>query len=140
VTRLLTKIWAFLVRDFLSDASYRLAFVLQLGGMFFAVAVFFYASRMINPDDLNGVEFVAGRYRLPALLRRRSFAAKVRGRAGLGTRGDARLAGRRPPSIFRPAWDFTWGHTPWSTSQARPSFRRVKLNVTSPRRWSRVWR
>jgi hypothetical protein len=55
--RLLTKIWAFLVRDFLSDVSYRFAFVLQLGGMFFAVAMFFFASRMINPatEGLDGV-------------------------------------------------------------------------------------
>ena len=56
--RLLVKIWAFLVRDFLSDVSYRFAFVLQLVGMFFAVTVFYYASRMVNPatEGLDGVE------------------------------------------------------------------------------------
>jgi len=85
VTRLLTKIWAFLVRDFLSDVSYRFAFFLQLGGMFFAVAVFFYGSRMINPltAGLDGVEpfpwlLVGIAFQLYFSTALYSFAAKVR--------------------------------------------------------------
>ena len=58
MTRVLTKIGAFLYRDLLTDLSYRFAFVLQLGGMFFSVAVFYFASRMVNPDTagLDGIQ------------------------------------------------------------------------------------
>ena len=55
--RVIVKLWAFLVRDFLSDLSYRFGFVLQLVGMFFMVAVLFFSSRMVNPatPGLDGV-------------------------------------------------------------------------------------
>ena len=123
VTRLFTKIWAFLVRDFLSNVSYRLAFVLQLLGMFFAVAVFFYGSRMVDPGDRRArrhraVPVAARRHRLSDLLLHRPLLVRREGsrRAGHGNaRGDARLAdadldrhlfvdrvgfhvGRRPPA------------------------------------------
>ena len=83
--RLLTKVWAFLVRDFLSDASYRLAFVLQLAGMFFAVALFYYGSRMVNPqtEGLDGVApfpwlLVGIAFQLYFSTALYAFAAKVR--------------------------------------------------------------
>ena len=118
MSRLLTKIWAFLVRDFLSDASYRFAFVLQLGGMFFAVAVFFYGSRMVNPQTagLDGVEpfpwlLVGIAFQLYFSTALYSFAAKVRSEQVLGTL-EAMLVSPTPTSVVifsSTAWDFTWG-------------------------------
>ena len=118
MTRLLTKIWAFLVRDFLSDASYRFAFVLQLGGMFFAVAVFFYGSRMIRPETagLDGVEpfpwlLVGIAFQLYFSTALYSFAAKVRSEQVLGTL-EAMLVSPTPTSVVifsSTAWDFAWG-------------------------------
>jgi len=142
VTRLFTKIWAFLVRDFLSDASYRFAFVLQLGGMFFAVAVFFYGSRMIDPATvgLDGVEpfpwlLVGIAFQLYFSTALYSFAAKVRGEQVLGTL-EAMLVSPTPTSIVifsSTAWDFTWGGVRLLVYLLCAVFIfGVKLNVTSP--------
>ena len=116
--RLLTKIWAFLVRDFLSDVSYRFAFVLQLAGMFFAVAVFYYGSRMVDPKTvgLDGVEpfpwlLVGIAFQLYFSTALYSFAAKVRSEQVLGTL-EAMLVSPTPTSVVifsSTAWDFTWG-------------------------------
>jgi ABC-2 type transport system permease protein len=118
VSRLLTKIWAFLVRDFLSDVSYRFAFVLQLGGMFFAVAVFFFASRMVNPNTagLDGIEpfpwlLVGIAFQLYFSTALYSFSEKVRSEQVLGTL-EAMLVSPTPTSVVifsSTAWDFTWG-------------------------------
>jgi len=118
MTRLLTKIWAFLVRDFLSDASYRFAFVIQLAGMFFAVSVFFYGSRMINPQTagLDGMEpfpwlLIGIGFQLYFSTALYSFAAKVRSEQVLGTL-EAMLVSPTPTSVVifsSTAWDFTWG-------------------------------
>jgi ABC-2 type transport system permease protein len=118
VSRLLTKIWAFLVRDFLSDVSYRFAFVLQLGGMFFSVAVFFFASRMVNPDTagLDGILpfpwlLVGIAFQLYFSTALYSFSEKVRSEQVLGTL-EAMLVSPTPTSVVifsSTAWDFTWG-------------------------------
>ena len=47
----LVKLWAFIKRDFQSEVSYRLAFVLQVGGMFLSLLAFFYMTGLINPAD-----------------------------------------------------------------------------------------
>ena len=114
----LTKVGAFLYRDFLSDLSYRFAFFLQLGGMIFSVAVFFFASRMIDPKTagfdgiapfpwmLVGVAFQL--YFSTALY---SFSAKVRSEQVMGTL-EAMLVSPTPTSLVifsSTAWDFTWG-------------------------------
>ena len=114
----LTKVGAFLYRDFLSDLSYRFAFFLQLGGMIFSVAVFFFASRMIDPNTagfdgiapfpwmLVGVAFQL--YFSTALY---SFSAKVRSEQVMGTL-EAMLVSPTPTSLVifsSTAWDFTWG-------------------------------
>ena len=116
--RLLTKIWAFLVRDFLSDVSYRFAFLLQLGGMFFAVAMFYFASRMVNPatEGLDGVPpfpwlLVGIAFQLYFATALYSFSAKVRSEQVLGTL-EAMLVSPTPTSVVifsSTAWDFTWG-------------------------------
>ncbi len=116
--RLLTKIWAFLVRDFLSDVSYRFAFVLQLSGMFFAVAVFYFASRMVDPATagFDGIEpfpwlLVGIAFQLYFSTALYSFSAKVRSEQVLGTL-EAMLVSPTPTSVVifsSTAWDFTWG-------------------------------
>jgi len=142
LVRLLTKIWAFLVRDFLSDVSYRFAFVLQLGGMFFAVAVFFYASRMVDPKTagLEGVEpfpwlLVGIAFQLYFSTALYSFAAKVRSEQVMGTL-EAMLVSPTPTSIVifsSTAWDFTWGALRLLVYLICAVFIfGVKLNVASP--------
>jgi ABC-2 type transport system permease protein len=142
VTRLLTKIWAFLVRDFLSSVSYRFAFVLQLAGMFFAVAVFFFGSRMVDPQTagLDGVEpfpwlLVGIAFQIYFSTALYSFAEKVRGEQVLGTL-EAMLVSPTPTSVVifsSTAWDFTWGAVRLLVYLLCAVFVfGVKLNVTSP--------
>jgi ABC-2 type transport system permease protein len=142
VSRLLTKIWAFLVRDFLSDVSYRFAFVLQLGGMFFAVAVFFFASRMVNPNTagLDGVEpfpwlLVGIAFQLYFSTALYSFSEKVRSEQVLGTL-EAMLVSPTPTSVVifsSTAWDFTWGALRLVVYLVCAVFVfGVRLNVVSP--------
>jgi ABC-2 type transport system permease protein len=138
----LTKIWAFLVRDVLSDLSYRFAFVLQFGGMFFAVAVFFYASRMVDPATagLNGVQpfpwLVVGiAFQLYFSTALYSFSEKVRSEQVTGTL-EAMLVSPTPTSVVlfsSTAWDFTWGALRLAVYLASAVFVfGVKLNVASP--------
>jgi ABC-2 type transport system permease protein len=142
VTRLLTKIWAFLVRDFQSNVSYRFAFVLQLGGMFFAVAMFFYGSRMVNPATagLDGVDpfpwlLVGIAFQLYFSTALYSFAEKVRSEQVLGTL-EAMLVSPTPTSVVifsSTAWDFAWGAVRLLVYLLAAVFVfGVKLNVTSP--------
>ncbi len=140
--RLLTKIWAFLVRDFLSDVSYRLAFLLQLGGMFFAVAVFYYGSRMVNPqtEGLEGVApfpwlLVGVAFQLYFSTALYAFAAKVRSEQVMGTL-EAMLVSPTPTSVVifsSTAWEFTWGGLRLLVYLVCAVFVfGVKLNVASP--------
>ena len=45
----LVKLGAFLQRDFLSEVSYRLAFLMQVGGIFLSMLAFYYVTGMIDP-------------------------------------------------------------------------------------------
>lgn len=142
MTRLLTKIWAFLVRDFLSSVSYRLAFVLQLLGMFFAVAIFFYMSRMWNTAavGLDGIDpfpwlLVGVAFQLYFSTALYSFAEKVRAEQVMGTL-EAMLVSPTPTSVVifsSTAWDFTWGGVRLLVYLLCAVFVfGVKLHVTSP--------
>jgi ABC-2 type transport system permease protein len=136
------KLWAFLVRDFLSDVSYRFAFLLQFLGMFFAVAVFFYVSRMIDPATagLDGVKpfpwlVVGVAFQLYFSTALYSFAEKVRGEQVMGTL-EAMLVSPTPTSVVifsSTAWDFTWGALRVLIYLlCAVFFFGVKLKVTSP--------
>ena len=117
MTRLAIKIWAFLRRDFLVDVSYRFAFLLQLGGMFFSVAVLYFVAKMVNPqaEGLDGVEpfpwlVIGMSFQLYFATALYSFSAKVRNEQVLGTL-EAMLVSPTPTSIviFSSAmWDFVW--------------------------------
>jgi len=112
------KVWAFLQRDFLSEVSYRLAFLMQIAAMLLAVTAFFFVSRMIDPDTpglremppfdflLVGMAFQF--YFTTALY---SFSAKLRNEQLLGTL-EAMLVSPTPTSMVifsSAAWDFTYG-------------------------------
>jgi len=116
--KVIVKLWAFLVRDFLSDLSYRFGFVLQIVGMFFVVAVLFFSSRMINPltPGLDGVPpfpwlVIGAAFQLYFATALYSFSAKVRGEQVQGTL-EAMLVSPTPTSVVifsSTAWDFAWG-------------------------------
>ena len=47
--RAVRKLWAFVVRDLQSAVSYRLSFILQIGGMTFSVLALYFVTKMIDP-------------------------------------------------------------------------------------------
>jgi ABC-2 type transport system permease protein len=111
------KLLAFVKRDFLQLVSYRLAFLIQLAGMLFGLAAFFFMTKMMDPNAagldgippfsylLIGLAFLG--YFSTALY---GFSAKIRGEQMLGTL-EAMLVTPTPTSLvifFSAAWDFTW--------------------------------
>ncbi len=46
--RVWRKAWAFLVRDFRTQMSYRLALMMNVAGIFFSVAIFFFISKLLG--------------------------------------------------------------------------------------------
>lgn len=54
--------WAFVKRDFSRDVSYRLSFVMQLGGIFFNIAVFYFMSRLLGDSVAPTLEEYGGDY------------------------------------------------------------------------------
>lgn len=116
--RNLVKFWAFIRRDFLSEVSYRLNFVLQVGGTLMTLFVVFFWTGMIDPntEGLDGIDpfswYVIGMafqfYFSTALY---SFSAKIRGEQMLGTM-EAMLVSPTPTGMVifsSAAWDFTYG-------------------------------
>ncbi len=118
VLRLAAKLWAFIRRDFLSLVSYRLAFVLQLFGMFFSLLAFFFMTKMMDPqaEGLNGIPpfdylliglaFLS--YFSTALY---AFAQKIRGEQMLGTLEAMLVTPTHTHFVIfaSAAWDFTYG-------------------------------
>lgn len=116
--RALVKLLAFLKRDFLSEVSYRIAFLFQVGGMFFSIAAFYFMTKMIDPNakGLHGIApfpwLLVGlsfQYYFSTALY--SFSNKIRGEQLLGTL-EAMLVSPTPTSIVifsSAAWDFTYG-------------------------------
>ena len=118
MTKNLVKLWAFLERDFRSEVSYRVSFLFQLAGMFFSVAGFYFASKMVNPatEGLDGIApfpwlmiGLAFQYYFSTALY--SFSDRIRGEQVIGTL-EAMLVSPTPTAIviFSSAvWDFTFG-------------------------------
>jgi ABC-2 type transport system permease protein len=115
---LLSKLWAFFYRDFLNELSYRLAFLLQIGGSFLFVTTWFFVARFVAkgftpPEDLPGVSYFAfvlvgfAFYQyLSATLN--SFSAKIRREQLTGTL-EAMLVTPTPASLVilgSTVWDF----------------------------------
>ncbi len=59
----MTRLLAFLVRDFYTETSYRLGFLVSLGGIFFRVFIFYFLAQLVNEsaapllDEYNGDYF-----------------------------------------------------------------------------------
>jgi ABC-2 type transport system permease protein len=118
VIRTVRKLWAFLVRDFLSEVSYRLSFVLQVFGILFTLLAFYFMTKMIDPDvaGLDGIApfpwlliGLSFQYYFSTALY--SFSAKIRDEQMLGTL-EAMLVSPTPTSvvIFSSAvWNFVYG-------------------------------
>jgi ABC-2 type transport system permease protein len=118
VIRQLLKSFAFLKRDFLSEVSYRLAFFMQVAGMFLSLLAFYYLTGMIDPqaEGLDGIPpfdwlliGLAFQYYFSTALY--AFSAKIRNEQMLGTL-EAMLVSPTPTSIVifsSAAWDFTYG-------------------------------
>jgi ABC-2 type transport system permease protein len=112
------KLWAFIKRDFQSEVSYRLAFLLQIGGMFFSLLAFFYMTGMINPEaeGLNGIPpfdwmLVGLSFQFYFSTALYSFSQKIRSEQLLGTL-EAMLVSPTPTGLVifsSAAWDYTWG-------------------------------
>lgn len=114
----LLKLWAFIKRDFQSEVSYRLSFVLQIAGMFLSLLAFFYVTGMIDPNakGLDGIRpfdwMLIGLcfqfYFSAALF---AFAQKIRDEQMLGTL-EAMLVSPTPTSLVifsSAAFGFTYG-------------------------------
>ncbi len=118
MTRNIMKILAFLKRDFLSEVSYRVAFVFQIMGIFLSILAFYFVTGMIDPstEGLNGIPpfewllvGLAFQYYFSTALY--SFSAKIRNEQLLGTL-EAMLVSPTPTSMVifsSAAWDFTYG-------------------------------
>ncbi len=59
---LLQKLWAFLKRDFLEEASYKFSFVSSFVGIFFSSATFFFISKLISPNSALVLDSYGGDY------------------------------------------------------------------------------
>jgi ABC-2 type transport system permease protein len=114
----LFKLWAFIKRDFLISVSYRLAFILQVVAMLLSLMVFFFVTKMIDPNTagLDGMQpfsylligYMFQFYFSTALY---AFSAKIRSEQMLGTL-EAMLVSPTPTSMVifsSAAWDFTYG-------------------------------
>jgi ABC-2 type transport system permease protein len=118
VIRTLRKLWAFLKRDFLSEVSYRLAFLMQVAGMFLSLLAFYFMTGMMDPGaaGLDGVRpfdwlllGLAFQFYFSTALY--AFSAKIRNEQVLGTL-EAMLVSPTPTSLVifsSAAWDFTYG-------------------------------
>jgi len=118
VTRNLVKMWAFLKRDFLSEVSYRLSFMMRIVGMLTSLLAFYFMTKMMDPnaEGFNGIPpfnwMLIGLafqfYFSTALF---AFSARIRNEQMLGTL-EAMLVSPTPTSIviFSSAtFDFTYG-------------------------------
>src|SRR5438093_910565 len=58
----LRKVWAFVKRDFLQTASYRLNFVFSILAILFSCLTFFFSSRLLQGQDVATLRPYGGEY------------------------------------------------------------------------------
>lgn len=116
----LLKAWAFIRRDLLIEASYRSAFVLQFGGVFVSIGIWYFLSGMIRgvaPGLLGGggidyfafiVVGIAFYHYLTVALT--SFASRVRNEQLTGTLEAMLASPTRTPMVILASslWDFVF--------------------------------
>ncbi|MEW5806782.1 MAG: ABC transporter permease [Acidobacteriota bacterium] len=109
------KIWAFIKRDFLTEVSYRAAFLVQMAGIIFSILVWYFISKIVPPDiaELKGLDYfswvligIAFTSYLNTALN--SFARKIRSEQLTGTLEAMLVTPTRTPMvIFSSAtWEF----------------------------------
>jgi len=118
LTKNLFKLWAFIKRDFLSEVSYRLAFVMSVMGMLLSLLAFYFLTKMIDPrtEGLDGIPpfdwlLVGLSFQFYFSTALYSFSARVRSEQVLGTL-EAMLVTPTPTSMVvfsSAAWDFVYG-------------------------------
>lgn len=116
----LFKAWAFIRRDFLIEASYRSAFVLQFGGVFVSVGIWYFLSSMFRGvapglTGMKGMDYFAFiiigvafyQYLNVALT---SFASRVRSEQLTGTLEAMLVSPTRTPMVILASslWDFVF--------------------------------
>ena len=114
----LLKLWAFVKRDFLSQVSYRLAFLMSVMGMLLSLLAFWFLTKMIDPrtEGLDGIPpfdwlLVGLSFQFYFSTALYSFSARVRSEQLLGTL-EAMLVTPTPTSMVvfsSAAWDFVYG-------------------------------
>lgn len=65
---MLKKVWAFLVRDFKTQSSYRLAFIMNFAGIFLSVVIFFFISKLVGVGINPYLKSYGGNYFAFALI------------------------------------------------------------------------
>lgn len=118
MTRNLLKLWAFVKRDFLSEVSYRLAFLMRVLGMLFSLLAFFFLTKMIDPNTkgLDGIPpfdwlLIGLSFQFYFSTALYSFSARIRSEQLLGTL-EAMLVTPTPTAMVvfsSAAWDFVYG-------------------------------
>ncbi len=114
---ILLKIWAFIKRDFLTEVSYRAAFVIQFFGIIFSILIWFFISRIVpsNIVELRGHDYfswvligIAFTSYLNTALN--SFARKIRSEQLTGTLEAMLVTPTRTPIVIfaSSAWDFVF--------------------------------
>ncbi len=114
---ILLKIWAFIKRDFLTEVSYRAAFVIQFSGIVFSILIWFFISRIVPPGiaELHGYDYfpwvligIAFTSYLNTALN--SFARKIRSEQLTGTLEAMLVTPTRTPIVIfaSSAWDFVF--------------------------------
>ena len=81
----LRLLWAFLVRDFRTEVSYRLSFVLSISGVFFSAFTFYFVSRLLGDSVAPALRQYGGDYFAFALV-----GIAFNSYFGLGLNGFAR--------------------------------------------------
>lgn len=113
----LIKIWAFIKRDFLTEVSYRTAFIVQFVGIIFSILLWFFISRIVPSDiaELKGHDYfswvligIAFTSYLNTALS--SFARKIRSEQLTGTLEAMLVTPTRTPLVIfsSSAWDFVF--------------------------------
>jgi len=60
--KMIQKLWAFLKRDFLEEASYKFSFVSSFVGIFLSSATFYFIAQLISPNSASVLEPYGGDY------------------------------------------------------------------------------
>jgi len=120
LTLALRKPWAFIKKDFISATSYKLSFLMELLGIFFSVAAFYFLSKLFGQQFIPHLRPYGGNYFAFVIIgvaffdylniALRSLAGTIRGAQVLGT-FEALLATQTevPTIIFSSSlYNFIW--------------------------------